>query len=66
MLMGRPILKALNVKVEYTTDQFSTDGTNWQNIPLGSKQEHLLQLDDMQCNPPTTDHYNFDLVTTDT
>ena len=66
MLMGRPILKALNVKVDYTTDQFSTDGTNWQNIPLGSKQEHLLQLDDMQCNPPTTDHYNFDLVTTDT
>ena len=47
LLVGRPILKALQLKVDYTTDTYSTDGINWQKIPLGKRQEHLLQLDDL-------------------
>ena len=66
MLLGRPILKALNIKVDYTTDTFSTDGITWQKIPLGSRQEHLLQLDDLQDTPPSNQDYHYDLVTTET
>ena len=67
MLLGRPILKALKVKVNYDDDTYSVDGSPWKPIPTGDKKEHLIQLDD-GINPQHVEKTEpqFDLMTTDT
>ena len=46
ILMGRPLLKALKVKVDYDTDQVSVIGEPWTSVLQGPKGEHLLALED--------------------
>ena len=66
MLLGRPILKALKVKVNYDDDTYSVDGSPWQSIPTGDKKEHLIQLDFGIDPKHLGTEPQFDLMTTDT
>ena len=66
MLLGRPILKALKVKVNYDDDTYSVDGSPWAPVPTGDKKEHLIQLD-FGLDPKNLEtEPQFDLMTTDT
>lgn len=66
MLIGRPILKALKVKVNYDDDTYSVDGSPWETIPMGAKKEHLIQLDLGMDPQHVGAEPQFDLMTTDT
>ena len=46
LLVGRPLLKALEVQMNYTTTQFSVLGSPWKDVTIGDKGEYLLRLDD--------------------
>eukprot|EP00439_Symbiodinium_sp_Y106_P079775 s250_g18.t1 len=46
ILIGRPILKALRVKMDYDTDQVSIMGEPWTKALQGPKGEYVLALDD--------------------
>ena len=66
LLIGRPILKALNVKIDYMDNKMSINGSEWEAAILGERGEYLLRLDDgladnLECLP-----VNFDYVTTET
>ncbi|CAE7334635.1 RE2, partial [Symbiodinium microadriaticum] len=65
VLIGRPILKALKVKMDYDHDQVSIMGEPWTEALVGPKGEYLLALDD-GLSPDTLDtEYGFDYVTDD-
>ncbi|CAE7540759.1 GIP, partial [Symbiodinium necroappetens] len=65
VLIGRPILKALKVKMDYDHDKVSIMGEPWTEALVGPKGEYLLALDD-GLSPDTLDtEYAFDYVTDD-
>ena len=66
LLVGRPLLKALEVQMNYTTSQFSVLGSPWKDVTIGDKGEHLLRLDDgIGGRDVTNDPVDFDYVTDD-
>ena len=66
LLVGRPLLKALEVQMNYTTSQFSVLGSPWKAVTIGDKGEHLLRLDDgIGGRDVTNDPVHFDYVTDD-
>ncbi|CAE7901478.1 GIP [Symbiodinium sp. KB8] len=65
ILVGRPILKALKVKMDYDHDKVSITGEPWTEALVGPKGEYLLALDD-GLSPDTMDsEFAFDYVTDD-
>ena len=46
LLIGRPILKALKIKMDYETDMISVMGEDWTTALKGTKREYLIALDD--------------------
>ena len=65
ILIGRPLLKALKVKVNYDTDMVSVLGEGWTSVLKGPKGEHLLALDDGLNEDTLQSDYAFDYVTDD-
>ena len=76
ILIGRPLLKALKVKVDYDTDRVSVmggrgegqgrrAGEEWTTILKGPKGEHLLSLEDGLTEDTLHTDYQFDYVTDD-
>ena len=65
LLIGRPILKALKIRVDYDTEKMSIRDGQWDPVVTGEKGEYLLQLDDDL--PTNLDDYvtHFDYVTDD-
>ena len=46
LLVGRPLLQAFRVQINYDTSQQSVMGSPWRNVVSGERGEHLLRLDD--------------------
>ena len=67
MLMGRPLLAALQVRVDYSNNSMCLGGDLWRLLSLGPRGEHLLRLDDGDyATLDRESEYTFDRVTTDT
>ena len=66
MLVGRPILKALKIKVDWENDWYSFDNGPWQPATLGQKGEFLIKFDDGVTADPEGKEVQFDLVTAET
>ena len=66
LLIGRPILKALNIKVDYCNNSMSIRDEAWHPAVLGEKGEYLLRLDDGVDDDPHGEHIIFDYVTSET
>ena len=67
ILLGRPLLSALQVRVDYANNAMSLGGDLWRPLPLGLRGEHLIRLDDGDMSAlDHTDGYTFDYITTDT
>ena len=66
LLIGRPILQALKVKMNYEDNQMTIQGGPWKETPLGHKGEYLLRLDDGIEADPTGSHVDFDFITDET
>ena len=66
LLIGRPILKALKVKVDWDKDLICYGDTAWQPAVRGERGEYLLRLDDGVEQDPMGVNVFFDLVTTET
>ena len=66
LLVGRPLLQAFRVQINYDTTQQSVLGSPWRDVVIGERGEHLLRLDDgiggRNC---ADDAVNFDYVTDD-
>ena len=45
LLIGRPILQALNIKIDYNQNKISVQYGEWKDTTMGEKGEYLLQLD---------------------
>ena len=45
LLIGRPILKALKVRVDWNKDMISYDEEDWKPAVKGERGEYLLRLD---------------------
>ncbi|CAE7831349.1 unnamed protein product, partial [Symbiodinium microadriaticum] len=65
ILIGRPLLKALKVEVDYDTDMVSVLGEPSTSVLKGPKGEHLLALDDGMNEDTLHVDYDFDYVTDD-
>ena len=65
LLIGRPILKALKVKMDYETDMISVMGEDWTTALRGTKGEYLIALDDGLTSDTVHGHYLFDYITDD-
>ena len=65
MLIGRPILKALKVKMDYETDMISVMGEEWTTALKGTKGEYLIALDDGLTSDTVSGSYLFDYITDD-
>ena len=66
MLVGRPILKALKIKVDWENDLYSFDNGPWQPATLGQKGEFLIKFDDGVTADSEGKEVQFDLVTAET
>ncbi|CAK8988155.1 unnamed protein product, partial [Durusdinium trenchii] len=44
ILVGRPMLEKLGLIVDYRSKQMKWPDTDWEDLPTGSKGEHLLHL----------------------
>ena len=66
LLIGRPILKALNIKVDYQNNKISIGDGPWKEATLGERGEYMLRLDDGVQDDPTGNHVAFDYVTSET
>lgn len=66
LLVGRPILKALKVKVDWDKDLISFGDQGWRPAVKGDRGEYLLRLDEGAQADPEGKHLAFDLVTTET
>ena len=64
-LIGRPILKALKVKMDYDTDLISVMEEPWTQSLKGQKGEYLLAIDDGVTSDTLYTDFNFDYVTDD-
>ena len=66
LLIGRPILQALNIKIDYNSNQVSIQDGEWKAADMGEKGEYLLCLDNGVADDPLGKNITFDYVTTDT
>lgn len=66
LLIGRPILQALNIKIDYNSNKISIRDGEWKDAEMGEKGEYLLCLDNGVADDPLGQHIAFDYVTTDT
>ena len=66
LLVGRPILKALKVRVDSDKDLISYGTEDWQPAVRGERGEYLLRLDEGVLDDPRGNNIDFDLVTTET
>ena len=66
LLIGRPILQALNIKIDYNQNKVSIQDGDWQDATMGEKGEYLLCLDHGVGEDPQGSHIHFDYVTSDT
>ena len=66
LLVGRPILKALKVKVDWDQDLIKYGDADWLPAVKGKRGEYLLRLDDGVEADPKGESVFFDLVTTET
>ena len=66
LLVGRPILQALKLKMDYDTNRMSIGDGPWTPVTQGEKGEFLLNLDDGLENDINGDNVDFDYVTDET
>ena len=66
MLVGRPVLAALCLRIDYATNSMSLNGNTWTKVPLGRKGEHLIRLDDGKLDTYDPTSLEFDYITEDT
>ena len=66
LLIGRPILAALEVKTDYAQSKVSVLGSAWEDAVFGARGEYLLRLDEGVDTDPNGDHIFFDYVTDET
>eukprot|EP00435_Cladocopium_sp_Y103_P032566 s1782_g8.t1 len=66
LLIGRPILQALNIKIDYNLNKVSIQDGDWKDATMGEKGEYLLCLDDGVEGDPQGSNIAFDFVTSDT
>eukprot|EP00435_Cladocopium_sp_Y103_P067059 s369_g29.t1 len=66
LLIGRPILQALNIKIDYNLNKVSIQDGDWKDATMGEKGEYLLCLDDGVGDDPQGSHIAFDFGTSDT
>ena len=66
LLIGRPILQALNIKIDYHQNKISVQDGEWKDTTMGEKGEYLLQLDHGLEDDPEGHHIAFDYVTSET
>ena len=62
-LVGRPILKALKVCMDYESGTMSVNDGEWHPVPTGVRGEFLLRLDDGLETDPGGTEVKFDYVT---
>eukprot|EP00435_Cladocopium_sp_Y103_P041136 s155_g11.t1 len=65
LLVGRPILQALNVQMIFKDGKMSIKDGPWFEVPLGEKGEYLLQLDNGVEQDPEGNNIDFDFITDD-
>ena len=65
-LIGRPILKAMKLQLNFTEDTMRFDNGPWTPIVTGSRGEHLLQLDQGLQDLPDHNSYEFDYMMEET
>ena len=65
MLLGRPILKALGMTVDFLNDRIKFDGREWRDATLGRHYEYLLPLTEDYDPSIIADGAAFDLVLED-
>ncbi|CAE7942423.1 RE2 [Symbiodinium necroappetens] len=63
ILMGRPVLKALQVKTDFENDRCSVLGGEYTTAILGDRGEFLLQLDEGMDEDSMCQSWVFDLMT---
>ena len=65
LLIGRPILQALNVQMNYCDGKMSIKNGPWfdDDVSLGEKGEYLLKLDDGVEQDPEGNFIDFDYIT---
>ena len=65
LLVGRPILKALKVKLDYDQDMCSVMGQDPTTALKGDRGEYLIALDDGLASETVDQDYSFDYITDD-
>ena len=63
LLIGRTILQALNVQMDYRDGKMSIKDGPWFDVPLGERGEYLLKLDDGVEQDPEGNFIDFDYIT---
>ena len=66
LLIGRPILRALKIRMDYESEQISIRDGPWKPVPTGRRGEYLLRLDDGLPENAEDFEVNFDYVTDET
>ena len=66
LLIGRPILKALKIHLNYIDDTVKVADGEWKPIVMGARKEHLLRLDDDLTSEKLAGPYDFDYVLEET
>ena len=66
LLIGRPILKAMKIQLNFVEDTMSVNGSPWKKIVMGPRGEHLLQLDEGLESIPEDGSYEFDFMMEET
>ena len=66
LLVGRPILQVLKLKMDHDTNKMSIGDGPWTTVTQGEKGEFLLRLDDGVENDPDGNNVGFDYVTDET
>ena len=66
LLIGRPILKAIGIQLNFMEDTMKVRDGSWQAIIMGPRNEHLLRLDDGLERLTNTTDYQFDYMLEET
>jgi hypothetical protein len=66
LLIGRPILAALQVKTDFSSNTVSVLNNEWKPAVIGEQGEYLLQLDDGVFEDPEGALVSFDYITDET
>ena len=63
LLVGRPILQALKINMNFQDNQMTILDGPWTEVPIGEKGEYLLRFDDGVEQDPQGEHVAFDYIT---